>query len=881
MEFGTLTNVGNSCYLNATLQLLCRIHTLRDCLLNINLTKIPTSDRLNRMQKETFETNKVPIEALKVIFQELLIGRININLKDIKLNGVNLHSSILLSIPGFDCINQFDLTELLTNILGKFEVYYNDEYVKKFLDSIMYNQITYKRCHITNNYIEQNPLSEFFEIEPLIRNLPKTLELPIKGTGSNIQDLINSYQTEEIMDLNDKSNKVDSCRKRNGTGVFDRSRFHIEILPSTEYIILLLKRTDYGNINKNNKRITTNPIININNTDFGIIGCGLHIGTLAEGGHYVFIDYNNRIPSYVYDDSYKAPITPYHLNNIDTDGYMFLYQRISQFVLPIPAPVPIPQTYDFYVYTTGFADGFGDLTNEKLQLLVTNIVNRLKKDGFNNIKFIHYDINFSKTVPKYHLNEEFRKENLTLKMIRDNIENKSNVLLVDLAHIINYRKARESIFKTFNEDPSEVPNEIDVLTIVNINCFYPGYLGDMSKFYIEHFIFFKIIDGKFVTFIDKGVEKEIEIKGNIRADNNITLLDFTKNIIQIYGSIGEIYNTDIKMNEINKLFWPDISVCINPISLPKQVLPVRPVRPVRPVISVIPVRPSPVPVPPPVIPTPSPKPVPPPVAPKPVIPPPKPLIPVTPPPKPAPAPKPAPVPPPKPAPKPVIPAPQLTPKQKLELLKSSIPSEISTRPDLPLVENHKNIIDKLIIQLESSNLSQRKVLFLEFYECIVPIKFIKNVEEMQRMIDAIITNKTLLQQYKDIFKELYKKYDYINIISIYPHHYIDNLMNLIIPEDKKNNKPPNYSIIFFYPRFEEFDTVYSIKKLVIHLLDRLLKWILAYLNFSGPIFPIQNKNITIINHRTELQFIEQNYGINVIIKPENYISGISYLKTLL
>ncbi len=208
---------------------------------------------------------------------------------------------------------------------------------------------------------------------------------------------------------------------------------------------------------------------------------------------------------------------------------------------------------------------------------------------------------------------------------------------------------------------------------------------------------------------------------------------------------------------------------------------------------------------------------------------------------------------------------------KLELNNSLI-----TPPPKDIIKDeklHKDVINNLIRQLnlEPSKIEQRKVLFLEFYDCIVPIKFNKDNEgKMIAEIKSISDNKDLVESYKKIFVALYKKYDFIKIISIYPSIHIDLLMKEIIPLHKQDKQ--FYSIINFYQGFSDFNS-YPLVKIIINMIDRIIKHIIAYLEYNIP-----SENILIVNRMSVLEFIKRTYGINVI-RP--HISGIPFLELLL
>jgi hypothetical protein len=105
----------------------------------------------------------------------------------------------------------------------------------------------------------------------------------------------------------------------------------INELPSSEYLLIALSRKIPGDIFgtfsiKKTNRIEVNQYLIIGNGKYQVLGCGLHTGD-AMGGHYKYIDYIIR---YTFNDVRHYPITPEEMEQINTDAYMFLYQKIAQ-----------------------------------------------------------------------------------------------------------------------------------------------------------------------------------------------------------------------------------------------------------------------------------------------------------------------------------------------------------------------------------------------------------------------------------------------------------------------------------------------------------------------------------------------------------------------
>jgi hypothetical protein len=327
-NYGTLTNINStSCYLNTSLQMLYRIHTLRFMLDNINLN----NQRLIELARvnEDLARGRTILRILKHIFTKFSRGDRYINL----VNEGVYRQLVLLS--GLTCNAQQDMTEFIVNILGIISQFYGNQHVRNFMDSITFNQIDHTICENGKNVI-RDPMVLFDERER-IGQLPKTLELPINDRARNIQQLIIMNQQAERIEP--PNNMLDSCIITNGRGNYNRRAISkqtiINELPSSEYFLISLKRRlpedAYGtSFYKKKNIINVNPYLIIGNGKYQIIGCGLHMGN-ANGGHYVYIAYNNEcIPVVTFNDERFYLIREEELAQINTDGYMFLYKKIAQ-----------------------------------------------------------------------------------------------------------------------------------------------------------------------------------------------------------------------------------------------------------------------------------------------------------------------------------------------------------------------------------------------------------------------------------------------------------------------------------------------------------------------------------------------------------------------
>ncbi len=333
-NYGTLTNINStSCYLNTSLQMLYRIHTLRFMLDNINLD----NQRLIELARvnEDLARGRTILRILKHIFTKFSRGDRKINLVD---EGVYRQ---LVELSGLTCSAQQDMTEFIVNILGIILTFYGNQHVRNFIDSITFNQIDHTICENGKNVI-RDPMV-LFTNRDRIGQLPKTLDLPINDRARNIQQLITINQ--EARGIDPPDNMLDSCIITEGRIDYNRRAISkqtiINELPSSEYFLISLKRRlpadRFGtSFYKKRNVINVNPYLIIGNGKYQIIGCGLHMGS-ANGGHYVYIAYNDEcIPAVTFNDSRYYPIREEELAQINTDGYVYLYKKIA---LATPAEI--------------------------------------------------------------------------------------------------------------------------------------------------------------------------------------------------------------------------------------------------------------------------------------------------------------------------------------------------------------------------------------------------------------------------------------------------------------------------------------------------------------------------------------------------------------
>jgi hypothetical protein len=225
-------------------------------------------------------------------------------------------------------------------------------------------------------------------------------------------------------------------------------------------------------------------------------------------------------------------------------------EALVESIIPKKEKVVEAQTNFLTIYTTGFAE-LQNNCPDILAAFMDNIRNTCIAGGYTPY-FIHYDSHFPSG--KFTAFESYHKTNLTLDIIRKQIENKSNVLLIDLAHIIQYRTSNLVIDKFF------VPNDGQYSVTspkVNINSFYPGYLCNGATIdFARNFHFFIIVRGKeIITFIDRGHNKnpKLRIVGRHAGADRFVFYDFNQDQLDRYISVNVSNYYDART--LNAIFW--------------------------------------------------------------------------------------------------------------------------------------------------------------------------------------------------------------------------------------------------------------------------------------------------------------------------------------
>jgi ubiquitin C-terminal hydrolase len=338
-----LTNLGNSCYMNALIQMLYSIQELRDFFQTLGLKSIrkdnihnigPLIDSTGTLTN-TFVDRITPdeqdriiriITALRALFQTLhkKKGRV-VNIEtDVKIDTTNVYSIFLSLIRNTGIKGaQNDPGDILANIIESFE-YFTP--IKSIYRQFNLTMTQIYRCENSDNTITQIPSTNFDTLIPFVLPLEKNI-------ATTIQTLINDYISSN--GINDRSENIE-CNGPNRSGYNLGSIQTLHTVNETKYILIQLKRffTDQDPIrkvqtgsSKLNNKITPDPIIIIDSKRFQLKGCICHGGAL-NGGHYWYILCNNGIPYLELNDANPVRKVPSNYD-LTVNGYFYLYERAN------------------------------------------------------------------------------------------------------------------------------------------------------------------------------------------------------------------------------------------------------------------------------------------------------------------------------------------------------------------------------------------------------------------------------------------------------------------------------------------------------------------------------------------------------------------------
>ena len=267
-----LQNMGNTCFINSSLQLLL------NCPLLVN--QIIESDNENlKKYKQTFEdyfrktTNTLGPYILYKRYQKLNSNYVG--------------------------ISQEDAHEYLTFIIDDIDELSKDIDIKNLFRISLISKVNCEECNNFSKVI----ISE------------KMLSLSINNC-ENLDDCFKKLYKKESLD-NDNKWFCDKCNKK----VCSNKEIYIDKI--SKYLIICLNRFifDKNNIIKNNNNILFSKNIF---TNYELIGIIYHMGTI-NGGHYICSVTRDGQQWFLIDDTNIIETTYEKLEQINNNAYILLY----------------------------------------------------------------------------------------------------------------------------------------------------------------------------------------------------------------------------------------------------------------------------------------------------------------------------------------------------------------------------------------------------------------------------------------------------------------------------------------------------------------------------------------------------------------------------
>jgi ubiquitin C-terminal hydrolase len=334
-----IANVGNTCYINATLQMLWSIPEIRAHIINLDRKYLVDHYYSNYKYEITF--------ILSTLFNTFYSK----SAKDTHFYGELTDEETnakKTTNPALESLKSLNLSSIQKK---KYIFNYSQQDAQEYLNALMNflcdsDDFT-KKCKFIdlNQYIqyeEESTTTCLYEAKPGEEKVSKKtdnsfiLQLPLSETDpqNNISDLIKQYQSIEKLEENQYLTRC--YETETNPGKQGPANKQILIKQPSNNLIIQLKRFkklmdgdgNFLDSNKNKDSIIPNPTITIDSLNFKLQGCIIHSGG-PKGGHYVYLVFNNDgKPSFIMDDwsIHKNFKTYNHL----TDGYVYYYRRIEK-----------------------------------------------------------------------------------------------------------------------------------------------------------------------------------------------------------------------------------------------------------------------------------------------------------------------------------------------------------------------------------------------------------------------------------------------------------------------------------------------------------------------------------------------------------------------
>lgn len=321
-----IQNMGNTCYINATLQCLFNLYNLSDFLLD------------NKYNKNNSYNKEIAIEFIKLnntywqpkTNREIITPRNFLNKvysKDIFTYGEQNDSSEFLNFL-IDCIHEYISHEVSFNIhsktpetvIAKMRITSLRSWKKHFKNYSFFVDFTYGQYK--NIFTCLNCKKETITFEPF-----NIVDLPIPNSHINVSiyDCLTSFSNSEILEEGKKCTK---CRRNTST------KKNITIWRAPRILIICLKRFDkklnkiHTNILFPKEKLTIFSKFSNKEFNYYLSGVVYHTGSYF-GGHYYSVcrvmDKNNNLRKWVkFDDESVSYIDESRI--ITPNSYILFYK---------------------------------------------------------------------------------------------------------------------------------------------------------------------------------------------------------------------------------------------------------------------------------------------------------------------------------------------------------------------------------------------------------------------------------------------------------------------------------------------------------------------------------------------------------------------------
>lgn len=304
----SLANMGQTCYMNAALQLIYSMTELKDS------TSIPELDAyLKQMDVGVVSSNRKLAENLYA---------------RAKAHGF---------VPTRTFNQQEDSSELLVALLG-IDTFNKTLVNFTTIDSVHTTTTPDPNKAACRTQTGVDTHAQYANMPDSIKNdiiyIPDTSQLlqiynlPIKTSDSEFNSMDLQIKTEF------KDKDVTTFLKSPPCSNIPKETISTQsvIIPGAtqRYFIVSLNRFDAGAKLMNLIKLT-NAEVTLGTIKFKIKGCINHHGTTKDSGHYTYVEFKNGDPDMVYDDDNITPYKYYvsHVGGrtVDTEGYVLLFER--------------------------------------------------------------------------------------------------------------------------------------------------------------------------------------------------------------------------------------------------------------------------------------------------------------------------------------------------------------------------------------------------------------------------------------------------------------------------------------------------------------------------------------------------------------------------